>query len=60
MSPARIEALSATAFCREELGEANSSTRFLFLSTPMSLASTGGGDVDELVSSSDSLASSPS
>jgi hypothetical protein len=58
MSPTGTEALSAAAFCREELKEANSSTRFLFLLTPMSSASTGGGDVDELVSSSDSSASS--
>jgi hypothetical protein len=43
-----------------ELDEAISSTRFLFLSTPASSASARGGDVDELVSSSDSSASSPS
>jgi hypothetical protein len=36
-----------------ELEEAISSTRFRFLSTPTSSASAGGGDVDELVSSSD-------
>jgi hypothetical protein len=60
MSPTRTEALSAAAFCREELKEANSSTRFLFLSTPVSSESTGGGDIVELVSSSDSSASSPS
>jgi hypothetical protein len=56
ISSTRAGALSAAA----ELEEANSSTRFLFLSTPASSASTGGGDVDELVSSSDSSASSPS
>jgi hypothetical protein len=43
-----------------ELEEAISSTRFLFLSTPTSSASTGGGDIDELVSSSDSSTSSSS
>jgi hypothetical protein len=54
ISPAGTEALSAIA----KLEEANSSTHFLFLSTPASPASTGGDDVDELVSSSDSSASS--
>jgi hypothetical protein len=43
-----------------ELDEAISSTRFLFLLTPTSSASAGGGNVDELVSSSDSSTSSPS
>jgi hypothetical protein len=56
ISSARTGALSAAA----ELDEAISSTRFLFLSTPTSSASAGGGDVDELVSSSDSSTSSPS
>jgi hypothetical protein len=42
------------------LEEANSLTCFLFLFTPMSLESAGGGDVNELVSSSNSSASSPS
>jgi hypothetical protein len=56
ISSARTGALPAAA----ELDEAISSTRFVFLSTPASSASAGGGDVDELVSSSDSLASSPS
>jgi hypothetical protein len=37
-----------------ELEEAISLTCFCFLSTPASSASAGGGDVDELVSSSDS------
>jgi hypothetical protein len=56
ISSARAGALLAAA----ELDEVNSSTRFLFLSTPASSASMGGGDVNELVSSSDSSASSPS
>jgi hypothetical protein len=56
ISSARTGALPAAA----ELDEAISSTRFLFLSTPTSSASAGGGDVDELVSSSDSSTSSPS
>jgi hypothetical protein len=56
ISSARTGALPAAA----ELDEAISSTRFLFLSTPASSTSAGGGDVDELVSSSDSSASSPS
>jgi UDP-glucose 6-dehydrogenase len=54
ISSTRTGALPATA----ELDEAISSTRFLFLSTPTSSASAGGGDVDELVSSSNSLTSS--
>jgi hypothetical protein len=54
ISFARMGALPAAA----ELDEAMSSTRFLFLSTPTSSASIGGGDVDELVSSSDSSTSS--
>jgi hypothetical protein len=56
ISSARTGALLAAA----ELDEAISSTRFLFLSTPASSTSAGGSDVDELVSSSDSSASSPS
>jgi hypothetical protein len=56
ISSARTGALPAAA----ELDEAISSTRFLFLSTPTSSASAGGGNVDELVSSSDSSTSSPS
>jgi hypothetical protein len=56
ISSARAGALPAAA----ELDEAISSTRFLFLSTPASSTSVGGGDVDELVSSPDSSASSPS
>jgi hypothetical protein len=55
ISSTRTGALPAAA----ELDEAISSTRFLFLSTPTS-SSTGGGDVDELVSSSESSTSSPS
>jgi hypothetical protein len=53
-------ALSVTVLYAEVLEEANSSMCFLFLSIPMSSESVGGGDVVELVSSSDSLASSPS
>jgi hypothetical protein len=56
ISSARTGALPAAA----ELDEASLSIRFLFLSTPASSTSAGGGDVDELVSSSDSSASSPS
>jgi hypothetical protein len=56
ISSTRTGALPAAA----ELDEAISSTCFLFLSTPVSSTSAGGGDVDELVSSSDSLASSSS
>jgi hypothetical protein len=54
ISSAKMGALPAAA----ELDEAISSTRFLFLSTPTCSASAGGGDVDELVSSSDSSTSS--
>jgi hypothetical protein len=60
MSSSRTGALSATVLWREILKEVKSSTRFLFLSTPVSSESVAGGDVIELVSSSDSLASSPS
>jgi hypothetical protein len=56
VSSVGTEALSTAA----ELEEANSLTRFLFLSIPASSASTKGDDVDELVSSSDSSALSPS
>jgi hypothetical protein len=56
ISSARTGALPAAV----ELDEAISSTRFLFLSTPTSSARAGGGDVDDLVSSSDSSTSSPS
>jgi hypothetical protein len=42
----------------EVLEEASSSTRFLFLSTQVSSESAGGGDVVELVSSSDPSTSS--
>jgi hypothetical protein len=54
ISSASTGALPAAA----ELDEAISSARFLFLSTLTSSASEGGGDVDELVSSSDSSTSS--
>jgi hypothetical protein len=60
ISSSRTGALLATVLCREVLEEVKSSTRFLFLSAPVSSESAGGGDVVELVSSSDSLASSPS
>jgi hypothetical protein len=50
----------AAVLCTVILEEVNSSTRFLFLSAPVSSKSAGGGDVVELVSSSDSSASSPS
>jgi hypothetical protein len=53
-------ASAAAVFCAEVLEDVKSSTSFLFLSAPVSLDSTGGGDVIELVSSSDSSASSPS
>jgi hypothetical protein len=56
ISSAKAGALPAAA----ELDEAISSTRFLFLSTSTSSAEAGGGNVDELVSSSDSSTSSPS
>jgi hypothetical protein len=50
----------AAVFCIEVLEEVNSLTCFLFLSAPVSSESAGGGDVIELVSSSDSSTSSPS
>jgi hypothetical protein len=60
ISSSRTGALLAVVLCREVLEEVKSSTRFLFLSAPVSSESAGGGDVVELVSSSDSSASSPS
>jgi hypothetical protein len=57
-SSSRTGALLAAVLCTEVLDEVNSSTRFLFMSAPVSSESTGGGDVVELVSSSDSSASS--
>jgi hypothetical protein len=60
ISSSRTGALSAAVLYREELEEAKSLTRFLFLSAPVSSENAGGGDVVELVSSSDSSASSPS
>jgi hypothetical protein len=60
ISSSRRGALLAAVLCREVLEEVKSSTRFLFLSAPVSSESAGGGDVVELVSSSDSSASSPS
>jgi hypothetical protein len=59
-SSSRTGALLAAVLCMEVLDEVNSSTRFLFLSALVSSESAGGGDVVELVSSSDSSASSPS
>jgi hypothetical protein len=59
-SSSSIGASSAAVLYAEVLEEANSSMRFLFLSIPVSSESAGGGDVIELVSSSDSSASSPS
>jgi hypothetical protein len=57
-SSSRTGALLVAVLCREVLEEANSLTHFLFLSAPVSSESAGGGDVVELVSSSDSSASS--
>jgi hypothetical protein len=56
----RSSAITGALPAAAELEEAISSTRFLFLSTPTSSVRIGGGDVDELVSSSDSSTSSPS
>jgi hypothetical protein len=50
----------AIVFCAKVVGDMKSSTRFLFLSAPVSLESVGGGDVVELVSASESSASSTS
>jgi hypothetical protein len=47
----RKGAAAATVFCAEVLEDVKSSTRFLFLSAPVSSDSAGGGDVVELVSS---------
>jgi hypothetical protein len=60
ISSSRTGASLAAVLCTEVLDEASSSTRFLFLSAPISSESAGGGDVVELVSSSDSSTSSPS
>jgi hypothetical protein len=49
-----------TSLEAEVLKERSSSTRFLFLSRLRSSECAGGGDVVELVPSSESLASSPS
>jgi hypothetical protein len=54
----RTGASLAAVLCTEVLDEVSSSARFLFLSIPVSSERVGGGDVDELVSSSDSSASS--
>jgi hypothetical protein len=49
MSSSKTGALSAAVIWREVLEEVKSSTRFLFLSTPVSSESAAGGDVVELV-----------
>jgi hypothetical protein len=59
-SSSRTGASLAAVLCTEVLDDVSSSTCFLFLSAPVSSERAGGGDVVELVSSSDSLASSPS
>jgi hypothetical protein len=57
-SSSRTGASSAAVLYAEVLEEANSSTCFLFLSTPVSSESAGEDDVDELVSSPNSSVSS--
>jgi hypothetical protein len=59
-SSSRTGALLPAVLYIEVLEEVNLSTRFLFLFTPVSSEIAGGDDVVELVSSSDSSASSPS
>jgi hypothetical protein len=59
-SSSGAEVFPITVVCAEVLEERSSVTRFLFLSMPRSLESAGGGDIVELVSSSESLPSSPS
>jgi hypothetical protein len=59
-SSSGAEASPITVVCTKVLEERSSITRFLFLSTPRSSESAGGGDIVELVSSSESLLSSPS
>jgi hypothetical protein len=56
----RTGASVAAVLCAEVLKDVKLLTRFLFLSAPVSSESAGGGDVIELVSASDSSASSPS
>jgi hypothetical protein len=59
LTPSSSKGASAAAvFYAEVLEDVKSSTRFLFLSAPVSSDSAGGGDIIELVSSSDSSASS--
>jgi hypothetical protein len=60
MSSSGTEVSPIIVVCAKVLEERSSVTRFLFLSTPQSLESAGGGDDIELVSSSESLPSSPS
>jgi hypothetical protein len=57
-SSSRVEASPATFLWAEVLEERSSLTRFLFLSRPRSSESAGGGDVVELVLSSESSTSS--
>jgi hypothetical protein len=59
-SSSRAEASPATFLWAEVLKERSSLTHFLFLSRPRSSESAGGGDVVELVLSSESSVSSPS
>jgi hypothetical protein len=60
ISSSRTGALLAAVLYAEILDEVSSSTRFLFLFAPVSSERAGGSDFIELVSSSDSSASSPS
>jgi hypothetical protein len=60
MSSSGAEFSPITVVCAEVLEERSSVTRFLFLSTLRSSESAGEGNVVELVSSSESLPSSPS
>jgi hypothetical protein len=59
-SSSRTGASLAVVLCTEVLDEVSSLTRFLFLSAQVSSESAGGGDVVELVSSSNPSASSSS
>jgi hypothetical protein len=56
----RTGASLAAVLCTKVLEEVNSSTHFLFLFAPVSSENAGGGNVVELVYSSDASASSPS
>jgi hypothetical protein len=59
-SSSGAEVSPITVVCAEVLEERSPVTRFLFLSMPRSSESVGGGDIVELVSSSESSPSSPS